>query len=134
MSSVVGLATALDHGDFATARRWLSTSCVYTISGMTHVGPDAIVDSYERNEKWARASFDSLESESSVRHCDDGAFVISYVDRIQHAGKELVHRCEQRVEVDADRLVCKIDHHDLPGESEALSRFLDEVGVSREGS
>ena len=74
-----------------------------------------------------------FEYGSRVESAGDGAFVIEYTDDIGHAGERLVHRCHQRITLDDAERIRRIEHVDLPGETEAVDAFLARVGIEREG-
>ena len=124
-------ASMLDRNDFENARRLFASHCVYEMRGEQIVGPDAILASYKASDDFAQSTLDVVHYESHVRETD-GSIIIGYIDRIQHNGKSLVHRCEQRVEIGEDGLVERIVHCDLPGEVEALNCFFAEGGISRD--
>ena len=123
-------ARALDEEDYAAALELLSPSCVYRIHSSTFTGPRAIVDEYRRNGDAAAERLDSIEYESAVRRGGGNTAIITFIDRVRHAGRELVHTCEQVVELDGEGLVNRIEHRDLPGEPEALQAFYRAVGLA----
>lgn len=123
-------AHALDREDYSTAFGLMSADCVYRIQGSEFVGPRAIVDEYRKNGDAAAASLDGIEYESSVRRETERSAVITFVDRVRHAGRELVHTCEQVVELDGEGRIRRIEHRDLPGEPEALQAFYEDVGLA----
>lgn len=127
------LARALDHEDYATAIELLSPDCVYRIRTSEFTGPRAIVDEYRKNGDASALRFDSIAYDSAVRRETASTAVITYTDRVRHAGRELVHTCEQLVELDDAGLVRRIEHRDLPGEQEALDAFLEAVGLAGGG-
>lgn len=124
------LARALDEEDYATAIGLLSPGCTYRIHSSTFTGPEAIVAEYRKNGDAASERFDSIAYESAVRREAGNTAVITFTDRVRHAGRELVHTCEQLVELDAAGLVRRIEHRDLPGEQEALDAFYRAVGLA----
>ena len=99
------------------------SDCVYSIHDQTHVGPDAILDSYQANGDEAASKFDAIAYGSAVRADTDRWAVITFTDRITHAGRSHTHTCEQRVRVNAAGLIDRIEHRDLPDEREQLDAF-----------
>ncbi len=128
---VVRFARALDEEDYDAASALLDAACVYDIRGERHCGPDAIIASYRSAGEWVRETFDAVAYESAVRLESDPEFVIEFADLLTHAGVHHRHECEQRVRVDGDRKIVRIEHIDLPGETERLSAYLTRVGVER---
>ena len=124
-------AESLDGEDYEAARRCLSPRAEYVISGDVHSGPDAILASYRASGDWAARAIDRIAYESRVNATGPRTAVISFTDRIEHAGEKLVHRCEQRLEFDDDGAIRRITHVDLPGEPEALAAYFQRVGLSR---
>ncbi|MCA9286396.1 MAG: hypothetical protein KDA22_14315 [Phycisphaerales bacterium] len=122
-------AVALDREDYPAARALVDAGCVYSIRGRTLCGPDAIVGSYQSNGDAAAQKFDAIAYGSSVAPGTDGWIVITFTDRIRHAGKSLEHVCEQWVRLDAQARIVRIEHHDLPGERERLEAFKRSVGL-----
>jgi ketosteroid isomerase-like protein len=127
-------AESLDNEDYDTARACLRPDAVYQIGGDEHRGPEAIVASYRGNGDWAARTLDHIEYESSAQATGDFSAKITFVDRIEHAGEKLVHRCEQHLEFDDGGRIRAIRHVDLPGEPEALEAFFQRVGLARGGS
>lgn len=122
-------AAALDREDYEAATGLLRADCVYVIRGETHRGPAAIIDSYRGNGDTAARVFDRVEYESAVGQSGDGWPVITFTDHIRHAGRPHTHVCEQRLCVDENGLIGRIEHHDLPGERERLAEFKQSVGL-----
>mgnify|MGYP000885101595 CR=1 FL=1 len=120
-------ASALDRDDFATARPFLSSRCVYEVRGSVLEGPDAILASYENATRDARAQFDEVFYESEVEATATGAR-IHYTDIVRRNGREHRHRCVQHLTFAADEKITRIVHEDLPGEREAVRAFLADCG------
>ena len=134
LDTAIRFANALDAGDDGTiAGPMLAEDCIYTIRDKIYTGRDAIVVTYVDSDRNAQEKFDRVEYESEVRPSDDGRYVIQYLDRLTHNGQVHEHRCEQVLSFDEAGLICRIEHIDLPGESEALQSFLDRVGVTLDG-
>lgn len=131
METATRLALALDREDYEGAAALLAPGCTYRIGTEAFEGPAAIVASYRENGEWVKRAIDAVEYESEVRE-DPGGAVITYRDRLEHAGRRHTHTCEQRIRVDGAGRVCEIEHRDLPGERESLDAFFTGTGVKRE--
>jgi RimJ/RimL family protein N-acetyltransferase len=114
-------AAALDEDDFERARPFVSPHCVYDVRGETLRGADAILASYAAATRSARSRFDDVRYESAV----EPGPRIRYTDILRQAGREHRHHCAQSLTFEAG-LITRIVHEDLPGEREALQRFLGE--------
>ena len=125
-------AQALDNEDYLAAQQLLSPQCSYDMRGSVSTEPSSIIESYKASGEWAARELDSIEYESTVERSANGEAVIIFIDRIQHQGKELVHRCQQIIRLDNTGLIFHIQHKDLPGELEALQTFLRQVGLRPE--
>ena len=123
-------AEALDTEDYDTAKNLLSPNCVYHSGTTIYEGPHEIINVYKKNGDWAAKTFDNIEYESRVEPAQDST-TITFVDKIQHNGKKLNHQCKQNVYFDNSEMICKIEHEELPGESEALEKFFAETGVTK---
>lgn len=121
-------ATALDCDDYETAASVIHPDCVYTIGDKTIHGRDAIIDSYRNASIAGRKTFDKLEFDSRVTMKDDSRAVIDFFDILTHRGKVHHHRCQQFLTI-AGGAVTAIEHHDLPGEREAIAEFKRSVGI-----
>lgn len=128
LAVAAAFAGALDREDYKTARSLLDDDCMYLIRGERLVGPDQIIASYKGNGDAASAEFDSIAYSSTVRTGDERWVVIEFTDEIRHAGRTLVHRCEQRVRVGEPGRIVRVEHIDLPGERERLEGFRRECG------
>ena len=125
---VTRLAIALDTCDWAAATAVLDESCAYCIGDDVHHGPDAIIASYRRAHERAVQMFDCIEYESAVA-CQDDHCVIRYADHVEYGGHTHTHACEQDVWVSEAGLIVRIVHRDVPGERDALNRFLRRCGL-----
>ena len=125
-------AQSLDNEDYLAAQQLLGPQCSYDMRGSVLTEPSSIIESYKASGEWAARELDSIEYESTVERIVNGEAVIAFIDRVQHQGKELVHRCQQIIRLDDTGLIVHIQHEDLPGELAALQTFLRRVGVARE--
>jgi hypothetical protein len=87
LAIVRDFAVALDQDDFERVADHLDSDVTYTIDGVTHRGPEAVVESYRRGSAAARRIFDDVEfSHSVVRHGDDKVRV-DFSDRLTADGE-----------------------------------------------
>jgi len=124
-------ASSLDMVDYVAAAAWLAPDCRYEIGDAAHVGPEAILASYRKSSDWASRALDDIRYESIIRAGERGSVVVEFVDHLTHGGKTHTHRCEQHLEFGESGLISGIRHVEIPGEREALDRFLALVGVDR---
>ncbi len=134
LDTAIRFANALDAGDDGTiAGPMLAEDCIYKIRDEVYTGRGAILATYVKSDINARKKFDRIEYDSEIEPHDDGRYLIKYLDRLTHNDQVHEHRCEQVLSFDETGLICRIEHIDLPGESEALQSFLDRVGVTLDG-
>ena len=127
----ISFGHSLDQDDFSTTLKLLAKDCRYDMGGSILNGPEAIVNSYSENMKEGRAKFDLLEwGKSTVEDLGDGNYEVFFTDFLGHRGIEHIHRCKQRLHVNADLKIVSIDHINLPGEPEKLAAFKQQVGLS----
>ncbi len=130
-STASAFVKALDTEDFGAAQGLLAPGCAYAFRGKITRGAGEIVDSYRAAAAWASASFDRIRYESALTQESPARFRVRFVDLTDHAGQSHRHECEQVFTVDAQSLIDRIEHVDLPGERERLDAFLERVGVKR---
>ena len=69
---------------------------------------------------------------SEIKLIDGDKATIEFVDDVARRAVAHIYRCRQTITVDpATGLITHIDHHELPGEREALYAYFSAVGVSR---
>lgn len=124
---------ALDAADWPSLIALLDPACVYLFRGGQMTGVDEIVASYRTIDEWVRATFDSVRYESSHEVESGTAALISFRDLIDHGQHHLDHRCQQRIEINSEGLICTITHIDLEGEPEKAARFNAACGVEKPG-
>lgn len=128
---VRALAEALDHDDFERVTPLIADDCEYETGRATLRGPSAIVASYREATEWGKANLDSVRYESAVEPAGPGAAAVRFVDHLEHRGRTHRHECRQVFTVGVDGRVVRIEHHDLPGEREALLAFFRAGGLER---
>ncbi|QEG01443.1 hypothetical protein Mal15_55190 [Stieleria maiorica] len=115
-------AQALDREKYAVAESLISDRCEYHCRGSVYHGPAEIVASYQGNGDVAK-QFDAVEYESTVERELNGQIRVRFVDHLTHRGQRLTFRCEQVVEIGERGKIVRIEHIDLPGQTEALAEF-----------
>jgi limonene-1,2-epoxide hydrolase len=122
-------ARALDREDYDEAARLLAPDCEYLSPKETLVSTQAIVASYREAGDWVKANIDAVAYESSVRSEGSDA-VVTFVDRLTHAGQSHTYACEQVLSFASDGAIRRIVHRELPGQREAVDAFLGRAGVA----
>ena len=129
---VEGLARALDADDFAAARTFLASECIYETGSETHHGPEAILASYAAASAWARRVFDEVRYESVVEPAVGTAATVNFMDYLLKAGARWHrHRCRQEFTVGPGGRVVRIVHHEIAGERDAVEAYFRECGIER---
>lgn len=129
-------ANALDRNDFECAAAMLAPGCRYDLtraaltSEGTLLGPEAIVQSYERHNTRAHVLFDRVEYFSAVENIDGTTALIRFSDVIEKGSERHTYSCRQRVVVNESGLIDQIVQFDIPEETTAVLGFLRRVGVS----
>ena len=126
-------AYALDAEDYATAESLLSEQCGYLCRGQAFEGPAEIIALYRDIGDAAVRDFDSIKYESDVSEVSESRALIHFKDHLSHQHQQLTFECEQLIEVDANGLITRIEHRDLPGQRESLGKFLRQFGIGESG-
>ncbi len=122
-------AQALDEGNYPTAQSLLASDCVYDSPSGTLCGPEAIIDSYRNNSEKAHGWFENIEYDSQVIESDDTSATILFIDHLTHSTGKHTYRCQQKITLDSDHLIIKIDHREIEVERRALEGFLTRCGI-----
>lgn len=110
----------------------LSEDCEYSIGQDIIYGPKDIAQSYERNMIEGKKKLDQLEwGQSEVESISDYEFLVHFTDYLMHKGKKYVHRCQQKVTVDSDLKITKIEHIADLEEQKRLDAFYRSVGLKK---
>jgi limonene-1,2-epoxide hydrolase len=117
-------AKALDAEDHQAARALLNEECRYSCRGQQHIGPSAIIASYQGNGDTAKRKFDNVRYESALKGMPDGTVLVQFTDHLSLKGSHFVFECQQVVEVGDDQLISRIEHRDIPGQRDALAAFM----------
>lgn len=131
LAIVLAFAAALDDDDFERVARHLDNDVVYIIGGVTHRGPDAVVDSYRSGSVTARRIFDRVEFTHSVVWHDDDTIRIDFSDRLTADGDAFDHHSVQDVTVDRGRRIVSIIDQPVHGQRALLDEFMTRHGRSR---
>jgi hypothetical protein len=115
-------ANALDANVFDKAIALLDVNCIYNIKGKE------IIDFYRKADAWCKKTLDAYKYESSV----DEEGVITFYDHITHSGLKHTHCCKQRITLNNDGLITRIEHIELPNQREAIDKFFEQVSISRD--
>ena len=124
-------ATALDDEDYVALEMLLSDDCKYDSPRGMLIGADAVIDSYGEAARWTKSSIQHVRYESTIRRGADDTAIVTFLDNFEHEGQRHTYRCEQHLHVDTRGRICRIVHIEIPGEREAVERFLDSIGVRR---
>jgi hypothetical protein len=124
-------AESLDAEDYQAAEAMLSEECEYTCRGQVYRGRAAIIESYRGTGDCAKRGFNNVEYESAVRSIADNVALIHFIDHLCHNDRHFTFECQQLIKVGGDCLITRIEHVDLAGQREALTEFMQQVGVSR---
>ncbi|MFK7785832.1 MAG: hypothetical protein AB8B56_11985 [Crocinitomicaceae bacterium] len=122
--------TSLDQDDFATTRSVLSEDCTYIIGEETLHGPIDIAKSYEDNMIAGRKKLDQLEwGECRIEELSPDEFYVHFTDYLTHQSKEYTHRCKQKVSVNDQNEIARIEHISDQEEQDRLDEFYRSVGL-----
>lgn len=120
----------LDNDDFAQFKTILAPDCQYEINGELLIDNASIAGLYEKNMKEGKVKFDELRwGEAVIKKVTDNQFDVYFSDFLTHKGMTHNYHCKQRVTVNDQFLVNKIEHMELPNEKEQLMAFYKEVGL-----
>ncbi len=122
--------TSLDQDDFATARSTLFETCEYVIGEETLRGPVEIAKSYEDNMIAGRKKLDKLEwGNCRIEELSPNEFYVHFTDYLTHKSKEYTHRCKQKVTVNDENKIVRIEHISDQEEQERLDAYYRSVGL-----
>ncbi|UCC97883.1 MAG: hypothetical protein JSW66_18805 [Phycisphaerales bacterium] len=125
------LSEAMQCDDWGAAARLLSPDCSYFHVARDVRGPQAIVECFQRDNKWGDNQFDSIERERSVEPGPDGRAMITCLYHIRHKGHSLTIRSEHIIELNEAGLIGRIEQIELASQANALFRFYMKVGIIR---
>jgi len=121
----------LDQDDFNNFKSILADNCIYEIGDKILKTKDSISGLYEQNMREGKLKFDELIwGKSEIKKVNEDQFDVYFSDFLKHKGLEHNYKCKQIITIDAENLVTKITHTELPGEKESLQAFYKKVGLS----
>ena len=121
---------SLDQDDFEATKKLLSPNCRYLIGEKTLIGPDAICQSYEQNMIEGRQKLDVLEwGQSRIEELGDSEFFVHFTDYLTHKGLKYTHRCKQKLSIDQDGQITRIEHIPNQEEQDRLDAYYRKVGL-----
>lgn len=127
---VEAFGIALDHDDFEYIQTIMAPACIYDNGDEVLTGPVEIAADYKKNMERGKAMLDRLEwGESYVEHHAGDDYFVYFEDRLQHGGESHTYKCRQKIRVNDDMKLIRIEHQELPGEREAVEAFKRRVGV-----
>ena len=124
LATVSDFASALDNDDFARVARHLHRDVVYTIGGITHRGPKAVVESYRNGSATARRIFDHVEFSHSIVWHDHDTVRIDFSDRLGADGDVFHHHSIQDITVGRHGQVTSIVDRPVDDQRAALDDFM----------
>ena len=105
---------ALDKDDFQTAENLIHPDCIYDIVSSQIHGPKTIVSSYEENMIEGRKKMDELVwGKSYVKALGEYQFEVYFTDYLKHKGISHIHKCKQKLTLNEEGMIIKIEHINL---------------------
>lgn len=119
---------SLDNDQFEETKELLSRDCKYIIGSEVLIGPEKICQSYEQNMIEGRKKLDKLEwGQSRIEPLSDSEFFVHFTDYLSHKGLNHTHRCKQKLSIDDNLKIYKIEHIDDVDEQAKLKEFYKKV-------
>lgn len=120
----------LDQDLFEPTKKLLSEDCRYIIGKDVLVGVDAICNSYESNMIAGRKKMDVLEwGKSRIEDLNEREFYVHFTDYLTHNSCKYTHRCQQKLTLNDEALIVKIEHIHDDEEQKRLDAFYQSVGI-----
>ena len=121
---------SLDKDEFHLTKKLLSQDCKYIIGEEVLIGPENICQSYEQNMIKGRKKLDILEwGQSRIEPISNSKFYVHFTDYLTHKEEKYTHRCKQKLWVNEDRLISKIEHIHDQEEQGRLNEYYKKVGL-----
>jgi len=130
-AAALRFAECLDREDYTAAETSLAEACVYAIGGRTIRGPAAIIAEYRESGEWGRRVLDRVDCSSRLIECEDETVLVEFRDDIHHQGRRHTYACRQRLWIDRNGLIIRIEHQDDAEASARLAAFFASVGIER---
>lgn len=130
----VQFGQSLDQDDYETTKGLLSEDCIYDTGNMILKGTEEITASYEDNMLAGRKKMDRLEwGQSAIDKISETEFVVNFTDYLYHKGEKYTHRCQQKLCLDQDGKICRIEHIPNKEEQQRLNNWYQSVGIPVSG-
>ena len=128
--TAVQFGTSLDNDDYKTTLSTLTPDCIYDMGSETLTGAEAIVNSYEQNMLAGRKKMDKLEwGNSYVDQISDSEYIVNFTDYLYHAGEKFTFQCQQRLFINQEQKIYKIEHIHDPNAWQDLQDWYRSVGI-----
>lgn len=124
-------AALLDQRRYDDLADVLAAECVYEFRGGTIQGAQGIIQTYRTSTEWGFEVFDRTEFESEIFPVSEDSARVRFTDHLFLGDAGHRHVCEQVVTVNDEGRIMRIEHVDLPGETDALNAFMKSCGVTR---
>lgn len=116
-------ASVLDAAKFDEAAALMSEDCRYEYWEGKYQGRQNIAAVYRNNHEGASKIFDEVQYASEVEPLSNESVKLRLFDRYRLGDRWHESRSEQILKIE-NNLVTDIQHHELPGEAEALHAFF----------
>ncbi len=126
-----GFANALDKNDLDTAAQFLSPRCEYDTGLEWLAGRDEVLQSYRSNNQIANQHLDLIHYSSKVNYVNGRTVVIQFMDDLTYNGECHQYRRNQKLTLNDEGQIVRIEHKEITGERELLYEFYHRVGLGR---
>jgi hypothetical protein len=121
---------SLDKDEFDIMKKLLSRDCEYIIGEEILIGPEVICQSYEQNMIDGREKLDILEwGQSRIEPINTSKFYVHFTDYLTHKEEKYTHRCKQKLSINEDGLISRIEHIHDQEEQDRLDAYYKGVGL-----
>ena len=121
---------SLDKDEFDLTIKLLSQDCKYFIGEDILIGPENICQSYKQNMIEGRKKMDILEwGQSKIEPITDSEFYVHFTDYLTHKNEKYTHRCKQKLQMNEDGLISRIQHIHDQEEEDRLNAYYKGVGL-----
>jgi hypothetical protein len=121
---------SLDNDEFNLTKNLLSKECEYFIGTNVLIGPDAICNSYKHNMIEGRKKLDVLQwGKSRIEAISNSEFYVHFTDYLTHKEVNYTHVCKQKLSMNKDGLISRIDHVHDQEEQDRLNAYYSRVGL-----
>ncbi len=121
---------SLDKDEFDITKKLLSRDCKYIIGEDILIGPENICQSYEQNMIEGRKKLDILEwGQSRIEPINNSEFYVHFTDYLTHKEEKYTHKCKQKLLVNENGLISRIEHIHDQEEQDRLDVYYKGVGL-----